>query len=155
MGITKPGRSADPKPRHRDCHNPGCPLANPPGHSLTAKGYWRIHTRGPDKNKYLHRWVVEKLAGQVPGPEVEIHHLDWDAQNCCPYNLAVLPKDVHQGFDNSSRAGVRKGRQGFAARPGANAEIDKLVVEMIAEDFGWPPIKGEQIGLDLDQPQQD
>ena len=123
------------KPRHKDCHNPQCPLANPPGHSLTKKGYWRIHVRTPDKDKYLHRWVMEKLAGRALRPDEEVHHLDFDARNCCPYNLALLPGLIHQAFENSSRKQMIKGLQGFRSRPSANAEIDQLVVEMLWADM--------------------
>jgi len=121
--------------RHKDCHNPHCPLSNPPGHCLTKKGYWRIWTRGPDKGKYLHRWVIEKLTGEKPGPDKEIHHIDFDPLYCCPYNLAVMDYGLHQALDNSSRLGMQKGIKGFQRRPGANDEIDKLVVEMILADW--------------------
>lgn len=122
-------------PRHKDCHNPNCPLANPPGHSITPKGYWRIHQRGEDRGKYLHRWVIEKLTGSVPGPDKEIHHIDLDQQHCCPYNLAVMDRAIHQAFDNSSRQQTTKGIKGFRQRPGANAEIDSLVGAMLAADW--------------------
>lgn len=123
------------KPRHKDCHRPQCPLANPPGHHLTAKGYWRIHQRGPWRNWYLHRWVLAQIAGKDPGAEIEIHHQDFDAKNCCPLNLIWLDKSIHQAFDNSSRMSVRKGQPGFQSRPSANAEIDRLVVEMLWADM--------------------
>lgn len=122
-------------PRHRDCFNPQCPLAQPPGHYLTEKGYWRIHAKGPHRGKYLHRWVAEQLAGNKPGPDKEVHHIDLDPKNCCPYNLAVMDYALHQALDNSSRLGAVKGIQGFRKRPAANEEIDKLVVEMIVA--GW------------------
>jgi hypothetical protein len=110
-------------------------LFNPPGHLLTKKGYWRIYTPTAHKNKYLHRWVIERLTGEKPGPDKEVHHIDLDPKNCCPYNLAVMDYDLHQALDNSSRLGLTKGIQGFRKRPGANEEVDRLVVEMIVADW--------------------
>jgi hypothetical protein len=43
--------------------------------------------------------------------------------------------DLHQALDNSSRLGMQKGIKGFQRRPGANDEIDKLVVDMILADW--------------------
>lgn len=126
------------KPRHKDCHNPHCPLANPPGHHLTLKGYWRIHQRGKWRNWYLHRWVLAQIAGNDPGDLIEIHHQDFDARNCCPLNLVWLDKSIHRAFDNSSLVGqkLRSGTRGlFQSRPSANAEIDRLVVEMLWADM--------------------
>ena len=132
--------------RHQDCFNPHGPLANPPGHNLTKKGYWRIHARGAHRNKYLHRWVIEAITGEVPGEDKEIHHIDMDPKNCCPYNLAIMDYALHQSLDNSSRLGMEKGQRGFKKRPSPNEEVDWLVVEMILADWRgegktWSPLK--------------
>lgn len=123
-------------PKHAQCMNPQCPLYNPPGHHITEKGYWRIHQRlGGYRNWYLHRWVIAQVIGKDPGPEVEIHHLDFDAKNCCPQNLMILDYCIHQAFENSSRRQTQSGVQGFQSRPAANAEIDWLVVDMLWADM--------------------
>jgi acid phosphatase class B len=76
------------------------------------------------------------LLGKDPGPEVEIHHQDFDSRNCCPLNLMILDYDIHQAFENSSRRQMIKGIKGFQPRPKSDsAEIDWLVVDMLWADM--------------------
>lgn len=125
---------------HPQCMNPQCPLYAPPRHHLTTKGYWRIHQKtGGYRNWYLHRWVIAQVIGKDPGPEVEIHHQDFDAKNCCPQNLMILDYCIHQAFDNSSRRQTQPGVRGFQPRPKANEEIDWLVVDMLAAQIARQP----------------
>ena len=51
----------------------------------------------------------------------------------------ILDYCIHQAFENSSRRQMQKGQHGFQPRPKANAEIDWLVVDMLAAQINRQP----------------
>lgn len=76
---------------------------------------------------------VEKL------PEgFEVHHIDYNRRNNCPMNLVMMEGRIHWALARRERGegGRFCGRGGSGS--GANAEVDRLVVEMVAEEMRWP-----------------
>jgi hypothetical protein len=58
---------------------------------INSRGYARISKRGPNRNKYLHLAVWEKIAGRPVPDGFEVHHMNGKA--CvCPRQLVCLPK---------------------------------------------------------------
>lgn len=72
------------------------------GKTITKRGYVRI-TAGPDRGKYEHRLVAQRLfENNTISPLVvqwdkglEIHHMDFDHANNLPSNLLVLHPFIH------------------------------------------------------------
>lgn len=60
---------------------------------INEKGYLRINS-GPQKDKYLHRAVFEKVAGRPVKQGLHIHHMN--GKLCwCPHELLELPMELH------------------------------------------------------------
>src|SRR5574337_1170831 len=112
------------KPSKIRCPNSRCLLAYPPQHEIHKGRYPRIYQRGMTRKWYLHHWVVWRLGGGEPdslrSQGLEVHHMDFNSMNPCPYNLLIIPREIHQSFRNRTNLG--------------NLVIDKLVVDMILED---------------------
>lgn len=70
---------------------------------MTEKGYVRINA-GPDRKKYEHRVVIEKLDReglchlQKPLEEAKVHHIDGNKSHNCPQNLLILFDGIHEAF---------------------------------------------------------
>lgn len=95
----------------KPCRNPLCILGCPPPHhhdDRKGKGYPRIHQRGMWRNWYLHHWVIYRVSKGRITPDtlraegLEVHHMDFNSGNPCPYNLLIIPKAIHILFRNGS-----------------------------------------------------
>lgn len=73
----------------------------------------------------MHHWTIWKLSGLTPedlkAQGLEVHHLDFNSRNPCPYNLLILPRALHLSFRNRTNLG--------------NRGIDSLVANMILGDM--------------------
>ncbi|SRR5712692_6152286 len=82
-------------------------------------GYVEI-TAGPDRGKYEHRAVVEKLLGG-PLPEgYEVGHNDFRRGHNCPSNLILMQECFNHppNWKPSPRSGGRHWRKGVKRRKG-------------------------------------
>jgi len=70
------------------------------GWQINTCGYPQYTSRatrtGVKRGAYLHREVVQYLAGQfcpfpLP-PKYHVHHQDFNKTNGCPYNLVIMPQ---------------------------------------------------------------
>lgn len=62
---------------------------------LNHKGYPRC-SQGEFRNKFLHRLVWEKVAGERLPEGWQVHHQDHNKMHCCPHNLVASPPELHQ-----------------------------------------------------------
>lgn len=75
----------------------------PAGTHVTEKGYLRIHARGPYRNWYHHRQVMQEMVDVfcfygtqvLKDPRFTVHHLDHVRTNNQPNNLILLDKPIH------------------------------------------------------------
>jgi hypothetical protein len=69
------------------------------GWSFNPKGYPIYTSRstrsGIPRGAKLHRLVVMHLHGDELGPEIHVHHMDFDKRNACPGNLLVVPRELN------------------------------------------------------------
>ncbi|MDE2097834.1 MAG: HNH endonuclease [Patescibacteria group bacterium] len=71
------------------------------GRYLTAKGYFRI-SAGPDRGKYEHRAVVEKIIGGPIPAGMTVEHMDHQRAHNCWQNLMLLDKRIHDAISWAS-----------------------------------------------------
>jgi len=69
------------------------------GWSLDQKGYPCYTSRstktGIPRGARLHRLVMMHLLGDEIGPEIHVHHQDFNKRNACPGNLLMVPRALN------------------------------------------------------------
>lgn len=69
------------------------------GKTITKKGYVRL-TAGPDRGKYEHRVIAEKLWLETYGTPLpkgfEVHHMDFVRSHNWHLNLLILGPGLHE-----------------------------------------------------------
>lgn len=70
-------------------------IVTPFGHAvINDKGYPRVKTRGPFRDKYVHRLSFESVAGRPIREGFTVHHMG--PKTCwCPHNLVELQGRLH------------------------------------------------------------
>jgi hypothetical protein len=92
----------------------------PKGIHRTKSGHLRYHA-GPHRNDYIHRVVFNQMVEEspfsirffIPRP-FEIHHINFNKECNCPYNLMALDIDLHSAQTVHGRP--RNGRGLFVPR---------------------------------------
>lgn len=69
------------------------------GWSLNPRGYPIYTSRstksGIPRGARLHRLVLIHLHGDEIGPEIHVHHMDFNKRNACPGNLLLVPRELN------------------------------------------------------------
>jgi hypothetical protein len=84
----------------------------------TKKGYLRISNAGPYRNKYVHRFHVERMLKEVWHPyfgdrlpgDIAVYHQDWDKEHNCSCNYLILDQVIHGSIEQSRLLRDERGR---------------------------------------------
>jgi hypothetical protein len=88
------------------------------GWCLHAKGYPMVTTRGPNRNKLVHRvvmaaicreWCYYPLGPDGLPPGFDVHHLDFNKLNFCYCNLLLIQTELHAATNQAQGNAVRWG----------------------------------------------
>jgi hypothetical protein len=99
----------------------------------TAKGHLRIHSRGPNRGKYVHRLIADTLCREfcVYGaglPDwLHVHHVNYKKDHNCACNFILLDEALHNGT-NTQFQPRENGR--FARQSGVCGQ-EYMGVEMV------------------------
>ncbi len=77
----------------------------------TSAGHLRYHAPKYLRSKYVHRVQVEKLLEETPYSirqllpwPYEVHHLDFNKEHNCPYNLLLVSESLHSVMTGATTA---------------------------------------------------
>jgi hypothetical protein len=83
---------------------------------FTAKGHLRVHSRGPNRDKYVHRLIADRLCREfcVYGaglPDwLHVHHVNFKKDHNCACNFILLDEALHNGTNTQYQPRGESGR---------------------------------------------